>query len=556
MKEYQVLYRKYRPIVFGDVYGQEYIITALQNAIINDKVNHAYIFSGHRGTGKTTIAKIYAKNINCENSIDGVACEKCKSCELININKCSDIFEIDAASNNGIDEIRELISNVSYMPMLLKKKIYIIDEVHMLSKGAFNVFLKTLEEPPKHVVFILATTEPEKIPITIMSRCQRFDFLRITNKEIEKRIKEIVNIEKILIDEKSLKFIIRLADGSLRDALNILDKVNIFSNNKINFEKTIQALGILSLNLKREIVEHLIDSNREKIINLSDKINEKGINISNILVDLLYLFRDLLILKVTGNNKKVTYYEDWMLVVSDKLSEEELVKIIFEINKMIVQVKNLNNATLFFEILLLKISLIRVNSNKVLLQENNQIDKIVYKEESKKLNTENIKIKKQKNNKEKIDIYNNIDEEKNIIDIKIFQSELFEILNMATKEKKVNCVKILFKMQEKATQNNKFALAKFFESTVCVAASKTGIILILDKKIFIEFEKRLNDIKKTIQTGIEVNEIIIISEDIWNKERKLYVNNHVEKKNLIEEEKSDFEKTMELHFKDKFEQQK
>ena len=231
---YQALYRKYRPDNFNDVVGQDVIKKTIINEINNNKLSHAYLFCGPRGTGKTSIAKLIAKLINCENQKDGIPCGKCSSCE--NYKNNVDIVEIDAASNNGVEEIRELRSKVNLLPANSKYKVYIIDEVHMLSIGAFNALLKTLEEPPAHVIFILATTEINKIPTTIVSRCQRFDFSKISSSQIYSRLKKIAREEKIDITDKALEEISKLTDGGLRDAIGLLDKVISYTNEEITEE--------------------------------------------------------------------------------------------------------------------------------------------------------------------------------------------------------------------------------------------------------------------------------------------------------------------------------
>ena len=222
---YQALYRKYRPLNFKDVVGQDIIVETLKNAVKYSHISHAYFFSGPRGTGKTTIAKIFARAVNCLEPFDGLACGKCKNCNYSFSNECMDIIEIDAASNNGVDEIRELRNKVNILPTELKYKVYIIDEVHMLSIGAFNALLKTIEEPPSHVIFILATTDPEKIPLTIISRCQWYNFKKITNDNIVMRLKTIVAAENINIDDEVLEKIAESSDGCLRDAISLLDKL-------------------------------------------------------------------------------------------------------------------------------------------------------------------------------------------------------------------------------------------------------------------------------------------------------------------------------------------
>ena len=242
---HQSLYRKYRPQTFDDVVGQKVIIKSLKNVILKNKISHAYLFTGPRGTGKTSVAKILAKTVNCVNLTDTSPCNECVSCTQINQKQTVDVIEIDAASNNGVDEIRELKSKVSLVPTVGKYKIYIIDEVHMLTIGAFNALLKTLEEPPAHIIFILATTEPHKIPETILSRCQKFDFKRIDDKSMDKRLKYICKSEKIDIEDQALEEIIRFSSGGMRDSISLLEQAQVYSDSIIKLDDVHEINGTL-----------------------------------------------------------------------------------------------------------------------------------------------------------------------------------------------------------------------------------------------------------------------------------------------------------------------
>lgn len=273
--DYKVLYRKYRPTTFDEVIGQKYTISMLKNAIVNDKISHAYIFTGPRGTGKTSTAKIFAKTINCENAKEGIPCGECSSC--LNIENNADIIEIDAASNTGVDEIRELINNVKIAPSFSKYKIYIIDEVHMLTQNAFNALLLTLEEPPSHIVFILATTNIESVPITILSRCQRYDFKKIANEDLILHLKNVCEWENITITEEAIEEIVYLCEGGCRDALSILNQLST-SNNSIDLEVVLNNYGSISLVQIKEIVDAFLDSNLEKLQFVFDKIEKTSVD--------------------------------------------------------------------------------------------------------------------------------------------------------------------------------------------------------------------------------------------------------------------------------------
>ena len=280
---YQALYRKYRPFEFKDVVGQDVIVNTLKNAVAYNHVSHAYLFSGPRGTGKTTIAKIFARAVNCLEPEDGLACGKCKNCEYSFSKECMDIIEIDAASNNGVDEIRELRNKVNILPSELKYKVYIIDEVHMLSIGAFNALLKTIEEPPSHVIFILATTDPQKIPSTIVSRCQWYSFKKINNSDIVKKLRQIVDAENISVDVKVLEKIAEASDGGLRDAIGLLDKLRAYATDDITLDVFYELNGQVNDSELKELEKMIFSNNVKDTLFIIEEYYQNGKNLIQIL---------------------------------------------------------------------------------------------------------------------------------------------------------------------------------------------------------------------------------------------------------------------------------
>ncbi|WP_315079721.1 DNA polymerase III subunit gamma/tau [uncultured Clostridium sp.] len=302
---YTALYREWRPKTFNDVVGQEHITTTLKNEILNDRIAHAYLFCGTRGTGKTSTAKVMAKALNCFNLQDGEPCNECEMCKKINEGLSMDVTELDAASNNGIDRIRDIIDDTKYPPQEGKYKIYILDEVHMLSGGAVNAFLKTLEEPPSNVIFILATTDPQKLPITILSRCQRFDFKRINQKEIADRLRKITEAQNVSVDDKSLDLIARVADGAMRDSLSILDQAIAMGDNHIKYDNLISILGLVTNEYLFDITNSIVERNIEKAMVIIDKLVFSGKDIHLFIKDLIGHFRNLLMVKVSNTPEEI-----------------------------------------------------------------------------------------------------------------------------------------------------------------------------------------------------------------------------------------------------------
>ena len=344
---YQALYRKYRPSTLNDVIGQDVVIQILKNALLNNKVCHAYMFSGPRGIGKTSIAKLLAKAVNCTNLEDGDACGKCENCVSINEGSCPDIIEIDAASNNGVDEIREIKNKVSLVPNQLKYKVYIIDEVHMLSIGAFNALLKTLEEPPEHVIFILATTDLHKVPTTIISRCQCFEFHRISNVNIVSRLKYICEAENIRIEDNVLEMIANLSDGGLRDAVGMLDKLNAYSNSSITIDDFEKVNGIVSKEQKIQFMNYIQASDISNTINFLDSIYNNGKDFVLFVQDLLYLCKDLIINYYINNDSQYdsNFLISFSILLNDLLKEIKFssdIKTIVEIYFLNYMNKNAN----------------------------------------------------------------------------------------------------------------------------------------------------------------------------------------------------------------------
>ena len=298
---YVVIARRYRPQTFEEIIGQEHVSKTLANAIANGRIAHAYIFSGPRGVGKTTTARIFAKAVNCEKGPTPTPCNTCPSCVAITKGNSLDVYEIDGASNRGIDEIRNLREKIRFAPSMGKYRVYIIDEVHMLTKEAFNALLKTLEEPPEHVIFIFATTEIHRVPATILSRCQRFDFRRMPIKTIMNHLRQICQAENIRIEEDALLQIAKKADGSMRDSQSILDQLISYSGNEIKFENVAQALGVIHQDEFFNLTEYIRNSDVKNIILATNKIFQTGYDLNEFLLGLEEHFRNILVLKATGS---------------------------------------------------------------------------------------------------------------------------------------------------------------------------------------------------------------------------------------------------------------
>ena len=302
---YIALYRKWRPANFDEVKGQDTIVRTLRNQIIYNRIGHAYLFCGTRGTGKTSIAKLYAKAVNCQNPVNGNPCNECPSCRAINDQNSLDVYEIDAASNNGVDHIRDIRSQVQYSPTEGKYKVYIIDEVHMLSSGAFNALLKTLEEPPSYVIFILATTEKHRIPITILSRCQQYDFRRISVETIEGHLADLMEKENIEAEPKALRYIARAADGSMRDALSLLDQcIAFYLGQALTYEKVLDVLGAADTTTFSSLLRSILAADTGTVLGTVDRIITEGRDLSQFLSDFLWYLRNLLILKDQGGDEE------------------------------------------------------------------------------------------------------------------------------------------------------------------------------------------------------------------------------------------------------------
>ena len=297
---YTALYRKFRPQNFEDVKGQDHIVTTLKNQMKADRIGHAYLFCGTRGTGKTTVAKILAKAVNCEHPVDGSPCNECETCKAINAGQFMNVIEIDAASNNGVDNIREIREEVAYRPAEGRYKVYIIDEVHMLSTGAFNALLKTLEEPPSYVIFILATTEVHKIPITILSRCQRYDFKRITVETIADRLRELMEKEQTQVEEKAIRYIAKAADGSMRDALSLLDQcIAFYLGETLTYEKVLDVLGAVDVQVFSKMLRMILGQNTAGAIKTLEEIILQGRELGQFTADFIWYLRNLLLVKTS-----------------------------------------------------------------------------------------------------------------------------------------------------------------------------------------------------------------------------------------------------------------
>ena len=352
---YKALYRTYRPSIFDEVAGQEHIVKTLKNALATGKLAHAYLFAGPRGTGKTTMAKLLAKALNCDEGI-GHQCNECKNCKAIIEGTHPDVLELDAASNNGVDEIRDLIDKVKYGTILGRYKVYIIDEVHMLSTGAFNALLKTLEEPPEHVIFILATTEPHKILPTILSRCQRYDFTKLSDKDIKNRLKDVLEKEGVTYNEEAIDIIISLADGGMRDALSILDQVLAYSQNKLDVQDILDIFALESKEEKIALLNAIIDKDVSDVLNRIKRYVSLGTDIKRLTDDLLLILKDILIYQSSRNSSCLEVLsEEEAKLFFKRLDIEETLKMIDIIMSAQKDYKSVSSIIPLFEVTILKL---------------------------------------------------------------------------------------------------------------------------------------------------------------------------------------------------------
>lgn len=360
MSAYQALYRKFRPQTFDSVIGQEHIVKTLKNQLRIGRVSHAYLFCGTRGTGKTSTAKIFAKAINCLNPVDGGPCNKCELCAAANEGRSVNIIEIDAASNNGVENIREIREEVKYAPSEGEYKVYIIDEVHMLSTGAYNALLKTLEEPPKHVIFILATTDPQKIPATILSRCQRFDFRRISSNQIAETLKEYAQEEKIDADDDALHLIARLADGSMRDSLSILDQcIAFYFGEKLTKDKVLEIVGSVDDSVFISMTDRIIKKDASMLIKMVDDMMVKGRDTSQFITDYIVHLRNLLITTSVPDSAKILNISsesaEELKLQSQNISKEEITYLINIFTELSSDIKYASNKRVLLEVCLIKL---------------------------------------------------------------------------------------------------------------------------------------------------------------------------------------------------------
>lgn len=585
---YVALYRAYRPQKFCDVVGQQHIIKTLQNAIQLDKVAHAYLFCGPRGTGKTTLAKIMAKALNCEHGPSIEPCDECEICQGIQKGTIPDVVEIDAASNNGADDIRALRDSVKYMPTVGKYKVYIIDEVHMLSNAAFNALLKTLEEPPKHVIFILATTEPYKLPSTILSRCQRFDFQALSMEDIVKRLKIVAEAEKIQVTEEAYNQIASSAEGGMRDALTLFDQIISFSiHDEITLEDVLAVSGNVSYRQLLKILDICLNGNGTEALKLVDSTLKEGKEVPRVINDLILFLRDVLLFKNNAVlDDRLEFHAEEFIDFSKKVAKTIIYDWLDLLNETNNNMRFSNQKRAYLELAILKMSDIKLNEEANLLERVEQLEHTIYmlsmtkNQEEPKPQAIEVKLPTQEQIAQMQTEIKPEPQEKRVEvqpisipkDDEIQIEEIEEILNSASKSRKVRLQAIWKKI---ALDYSGVFIAQILVAGEIAAVNENKMVVVLNDLGFCNRMMRYENYQKIIEIfdgyNANINDYICIPKALWNKIRADYMQKysvenpivHLEKirvgvlrrKEPEQEEVKDeqLEKLMELFDKEKIE---
>ena len=525
---YQALYRMFRPQSFNDVVGQEHVTKTLRNAISKGKQSHAYIFSGPRGTGKTSIAKVFAKAINCLNPHDGEPCNECAICKGITQGTNGDVIEIDAASNNGVDEIRNIRDKVKYAPSESKYKVYIIDEVHMLTTGAFNALLKTLEEPPAHAIFILATTEPHKIPPTIISRAQRFDFKAISTEQIVERLRFVAQEQSLDYEEAALEFIAKASEGGMRDALSIMDQAIAFGDEHLTLQDVLDVTGSVDEASLNELFNDIVNGNVKEAFSRYHHFVSEGKEVNRLINDMIYFVRDTIMNKTI--NEQTSY---------DALTQfdlETLYHMIDIINDTLVSIRFSVNQNVHFEVLLVKLAeMVKTNptkvenvattpvatepNNEVLLQRMEQLEN-----ELKTLKAQGISQSNKKHTQT-----NTHSRSKRQSKAAFSMTQIAKVLDEANKEDIQLLKEHWQEVIDYAKSNDKKSLVSLLQNSIPVAASRKRVLIQFDEEIHCEIvnkdEEKRKNIENVVCNIIDKNvEVVGVHSDQWMRVRSEYIN--------------------------------
>ena len=553
--QYLALYRKYRPDNFDDVVGQDKVVKVIEHAIETNRISHAYLFSGPRGTGKTTTAKIIARMVNCTNLVDGKPCGVCECCK--NIFNNNDVVEIDAASNNGVDEIRELRDKVNLVPTLAKYKVYIIDEVHMLTVQAFNALLKTLEEPPSHVIFILATTEPHKIPLTIASRCQKFQFSKVSDDQIVNRLRQIVDNENVQITDDALYEIARLSDGGMRDAINFLDQLISYKDSEITIDDVYQVNGSVNYDDIYKFIVDINAGNKSEIINVVEEIDHTGKSIIKFIDEVIIFLKDTLIYVNNSKLSEISSKNEKLKEIGSLMDQKKIYTLIMTLNDIVNKIKVSSYPAIVVVVSILEfvdnnIAVDNLNDNVRIVEKK---DILLEKKDDEGKKEEKIIVSNSENDKIDEEVKNDAKEETmvkvevNLIDDNLKQIRINNTFVDASKQILID-IKNKWNLVNDYLLSNKYSVVSgLLNDTTPVAAGTRNLILLGKYDAVVERINEVTDVVSSLLKEILNSDytVICLTNDEWEDEKKKYIDNlkSSKKYSYINEKTSDEKKVKE-----------